>query len=344
VSGQQAAPVWFVVPDTIDDPARISGGNVYDQHVRDGLTQQGRTMELIRIADGQDRQAASALAQLPDGALVLIDGLIAERVPTGLAENSSRLRMVVLAHMPPVEGSAFRHAERVIATSHWTRSELIEQDFADPHRIVVATPGTDPAPATTASEAGGRLLCVAAVAPHKGQDLLISALAGLPDDELWTCTFVGSLDVAPAFVAELTAAVEAAGLAERVTFTGVLTGNRLAEEYAQADLLVAPSRAESYGMVVTEAYARGIPVLASGAGGLPEAVGNSGAGIIVPAEDAWALGVVLRQWLANPARRHELKTAALAVRDELHPWSTTTAIIAATLDDVALTGRREVIA
>ncbi|NEN04364.1 glycosyltransferase family 4 protein [Diaminobutyricibacter tongyongensis] len=343
MSGQQRAPIWFVVPDTIDDPARVSGGNVYDQHVRDGLARQGRRVELIRIADGQDRQAAAALAQLPDGVLVLIDGLIAEREPTGLAENSTRLRVVVLAHMPPEDGSAFRHAERVIATSHWTRSELIEQDFADPHRIVVATPGTDPAPATTASETGARLLCVAAVAPHKGQDLLISALAGLPDDDQWTCTFVGSLDVAPAFVAELTAAVESAGLAKRVTFTGVLTGRRLADEYAQADLLVAPSRAESYGMVVTEAYARGIPVVASGAGGLPEAVGSGGAGIIVLAEDAWALGVVLRQWLASPVRRHELKTAALAARDGLQPWSTTTAIIAATLDDVALTGRREVI-
>ena len=342
VSARQEVPVFFVVPDTIDDAAHVSGGNVYDQHIRDGLREQGRTVQTIPAADSRDRQAAHALAQLPDGALVLIDGLVAGREHAALVYHSTRLHLVVLAHMPPGESVGFRYAERVVATSHWTRAELIEQDFADPHRIVVATPGTDSAAPTTASESGGRLLCVAAVAPHKGQDLLISALAGLADDEDWTCRLVGSLDVAPDFVAELTAVVERVGLAERITLTGALTGERLAAEYSHADLLVVPSRAESYGMVVGEAFARGIPVVASGAGGLPEAVGSSGAGIIVPADDAWALRVVLRQWLANPARRHELNAAAQAARDEMRPWASTVAIIASTLDEIALIGRQEV--
>jgi glycosyltransferase involved in cell wall biosynthesis len=337
--------VFFMVPDAIDDEARVSGGNMYDQHVRDGLGERGRPVQLIRIADGQNRQAGRSLSELPDGALVLIDGLIADRAPDALADASARLRLVVLAHMPPVAGGTLRAAECVIATSHWTRSELIEQDLAEPHRIVVAQPGADPAPATTASESGGRLLCVAAVAPHKGQDLLITALAGLPDDVNWTCTLVGSLDAAPEFVAALTAAIEAAGLAKRITFTGVLTGGRLAAEYARADLLIAPSRAESYGMVVTEAFARGIPVVATGAGGLPEAVAEGdGAGIIVPPDDAWALGLALRHWLATPATRHERTAAAMRAREGLRTWSSTTAIIASTLDALATAGQRGVIA
>jgi glycosyltransferase involved in cell wall biosynthesis len=334
--------VFFVVPDAIDDAARVSGGNVYDQHVRDGLRELGRTVRMLGVGGSADLLSVIRSEQLPDEAPLLVDGLIAARETAALAALSRRLRIVVLAHMPPEEGVTFAYAERVIATSHWTRAELIERDLADPHRIVVATPGTDQAVATTASDTGTRLLCVGAVAPHKGQDLLISALAGLPDDDDWSCTIVGALDVAPGFVAELTAAVDAAGLARRIRFAGVLTGERLAAEYGQADLLVAPSRAESYGMVVTEAFARGIPVVASGAGGLPEAVGSTGAGIVVPPEDPWALGVVLRQWLANPARRTELRAAAATARTGLRPWNSTTAVVAATLDEVALSGREEV--
>ncbi len=62
-----------------------------------------------------------------------------------------------------------------------------------------------------------------------------------------------------------------------VRFAGPLTGAELAASYAAADLLVLPSRAETYGMVVTEALARGIPVLATAVDGVPEALG-AGAG------------------------------------------------------------------
>jgi len=50
-------------------------------------------------------------------------------------------------------------------------------------------------------------------------------------------------------------------------------GERLSAAYAEADLLVLPSRIEAYGMVVTEALARGIPVLAAAVGGVPESLG-----------------------------------------------------------------------
>ena len=69
--------------------------------------------------------------------------------------------------------------------------------------------------------------------------------------------------MAPDFVEALTAVIDAAGLAGRIRFTGVLTGPALAEAYADADLVVLPSRTESYGMAVAEALAHGVPVLAA---------------------------------------------------------------------------------
>jgi glycosyltransferase involved in cell wall biosynthesis len=332
--------VFFVVPDAIDDPGRVSGGNVYDQRVRNGLASSGWDVRMIPVAeDGRD-QTARALSELPDDTLVLIDGLLIAREPQAIVDHGARLRLVVLAHMVDPEPTdrereAFRMAQRIIATSRWTRAELIAQDAADPHRIVVAHPGTDPAPATSASESGGRLLCVGSVTPLKGHDLLVRALADFTDLEGWTCTVVGSLRAAPDHVAELTATIASAGLTDRIEFTGVLTGDALQDVYGRADLVVMPSRSESYGMAVAEALARGIPVLATGVGGVAEAIAGSAAGMIVPPADPWALSVVLRDWWTNPAKRGELKVAALEARAAARSWSATTGIIASVLAETA---------
>jgi glycosyltransferase involved in cell wall biosynthesis len=348
--------VYFVVPDAIDDPDRVSGGNVYDQHVREGLRKSGWDVRMILIPEGCASLTARTLSQLPDGAVMLIDGLIAVRESEALVAHSSRLRIVVLAHMVASltfeasaeatqlaasvdrERGALRAARRIIATSGWTRSELISRDLAEPHHVVVAYPGTDPAAITVASGSGGRLLCVGVVAPHKGQDVLVRALARLTDIDDWTCTLVGSLDVAPGFVDDLTQTIERTHLSTRTTFAGVLAGSLLESAYSRADLVVVPSRNESFGMVVAEAMARGIPVVASRVGGIPEAMSSAGAGIILPPEDPWALEVVLRQWWTSQGRRTELKAAAVEARETVRQWSATIAVIASTLNEVALSG------
>ncbi|MEN2742265.1 glycosyltransferase family 4 protein [Microbacterium sp. X-17] len=338
----------FVVPDSIDDPRLVSGGNRYDQRVRDGLRAEGWTVHMLLVTGRGTGWTGRALAALPEGALALVDGLLVSREPEAIVAHRSRLRIVVLAHMvaaPTDSGdgmlgdrdlAALRAARRIIATSAWTRSQLLEQDAADPHRIVVARPGVDPAPATGASAGGGRLLCVAAVAPHKGQDLLVRALAGFADRDDWTCTLVGSLTVAPDFVAALTAVIDAAGLAGRIRFAGVLDPRALAEAYGEADLVVLPSRSESYGMAVAEALAHGVPVLATGVGGLPEAIAREDAAMIVPPDDAWALRVVLQQWWASAARRDALKAAALEAREAGRRWEDTIAVLSSALREAAV--------
>lgn len=344
--------VYFLVPDGIDDPDRVSGGNVYDRHVRDGLRGDGWDLRVLEVPDARGSLTAT-LSRLSPGSVVVIDGLIAVREPEAMTEYSPRLRMVVLAHMvasilwqpgaeptAPIdrERVALRSAQRVIATSTWTRTELISRCLLPPGRVVVAQPGTDPVAATVASRSGGRLLCVGVVAPHKGQDLLVNALARLADVDGWVCTLAGSVDAAPHFVAELRHDVERSGLTDRVLLSGVLDETSLDVAYGGADLVVAPSRSESYGMVIAEALARGIPVVAADVGGVSEALRGSAAGILVPPEDSWALEVVLRQWWARAARRAELRSAALRARETARSWSATTAIIAATLHEVALCG------
>ena len=67
-------------------------------------------------------------------------------------------------------------------------------------------------------------------------------------------------------------------IAGRVHFAGPLTAADLDAAYAAADLLVLASRAETYGMVVTEGLARGLPVVATSVGGLPSALGRGADG------------------------------------------------------------------
>ncbi len=340
-----AATVYFIVPDGIDDADRVSGGNVYDQRIRDGLRERGADVRMVLVAEERWHEAADALSLIPHDSLVLIDGLIAVAASGALGAHSARLRIVVLAHMvagamPGIrdaagtaerEREALHAARRVIATSEWTRSELVTRALADPDRVTVVRPGTDAAPVATGSASGRHLLCVGTVAAHKGQDVLVHALAGMADLRGWTCSIVGSVNAEPDFAARTSAAIDSAGLTDRVALTGVLTGRRLADAYDTADLVVVPSRAESYGMVVAEAFARGIPVVAARVGGIPEAIAGSRAGILLPSNDPWALRMVLRLWWGDAGRRASLRAEALRSRAATRSWDEAAEAISAAL-------------
>src|SRR3989442_251965 len=100
---------------------------------------------------------------------------------------------------------------------------------------------------------------------------------------------------------------------DRVLFWWPMAGADLARSKGAADVLVLPSRSETYGMVVTEALARGLPVVAAEVGGVPEALGHGadGArpGVLVPPDDAAALGEALCAWLEDPGLRRRLRLA-----------------------------------
>ncbi len=195
----------------------------------------------------------------------------------------------------------------------------------------VAEPAVDAADLATGTAAGGALLCVAAVTSDKGHDVLLDALATTIDLP-WQCVCVGSLERDPAYVADLRRRSLDGGLGDRVCFSGARTGADLDRSYAAADLLVLASRAETYGMVVAEALARGLPVVAADVGGLTEALGHGAGGLrpglLVPPGDPAAFGSALRAWLGDAELRGRLRRAARERRESLSRWSTTTSVVA----------------
>jgi glycosyltransferase involved in cell wall biosynthesis len=148
---------------------------------------------------------------------------------------------------------------------------------------------------------------------------------------------VGSLDRDAAFVESLRRRIAQRGLGERVQFTGPRTAPDLDRHYAEADLVVLASRSETYGMVLTEALARGVPVLATDVGGVPEAVGRGAdglrPGLLVPPQDPAAFAGALREWLGSTELRGRLRRAARERRDSLPGWPMTTAIVASVLSE-----------
>ncbi len=348
--------VHVVVPEGVDDPTRPSGGNAYDRRVCDGLAGLGWTVHVHAVPGAWPRPDAAAFAALagaveaiPDGAVVLLDGLVASTAPDVLVPQASRLRLVALVHMPLGQGAAdgdTRARERavlsaataVVTTSGWSRGALLGMYALPDDHVHVAEPGVDPADLAPGTPDGGALLCVAAVIPGKGHDVLLDALAALAGLS-WQCVCVGSLDRDPAFAGDLRRRARSAGLDERVRFTGPQTGADLDGSYAAADVLVLPSRGETYGMVVTEALARGLPVVATEVGGVPEALGHAAdgtrPGLLVPPDDSAALGAALRAWLGDPALRGRLRRAARERRATLGGWSTTASAVADVLAGAA---------
>jgi glycosyltransferase involved in cell wall biosynthesis len=348
--------VYVVVPDGIDDPDRPSGGNTYDRHLCRELGSHGWSVHERAVAGFWSRPGAESFAglgeslrQIPDDAVVLLDGLIASTAPEILVPQASRLRLIVLLHMPlghrPADGGA-RRGERAVltavtatvTTSAWARRRLIELYDLPAHLVRVAEPGAPAAEPASGTDGGEALLCVGAVSFEKGHDILLEALESIAALS-WHCTCVGSLDHDPEFVASLRRRSLGGGLGERVSFPGPRTGADLDRSYASADLLVHASRAETYGLVVTEALARGLPVAAVDVGGLVEALGEGAAearpGLLVAPEDPVALGDALSAWLGDAELRARLRRAAGERRESLPSWSTTASVVAGVLAEAS---------
>jgi glycosyltransferase involved in cell wall biosynthesis len=274
-------------------------------------------------------------------------------MPAEVERESSRLRIVALIHLPLAaeigipqdvaarleasERRAIAAASLVIVTGRATIGALMAGYGVASHLITIVEPGTDPAPLAGGSREGPlELLCVATLNPGKGHDILFRALAAVPYDN-WHLTCAGSLDRHPPAVQRLRETLRTDALEARVSLVGDLDTEALAACYDNADLFVLATRHETYGMAVAEALARGLPVVSTATGAIPELVADE-AGLIVPPGDTAALTSALSQVLGDRDLRARLAEGARRVRDRLPAWDDAVDTMAAALDPVATHG------
>jgi len=331
--------------------AQKTGGYLYDARMVEGLRDRGwrvRVHELDGTVPEGDavahRAMDRALSGLPDGALVLLDGLAMGGLPERIATHAGRLRLVSLVHHPlhletgladeererlrAREVEALGHCRGAVVTSAATAEQVADLGMP-PARIRVAPPGTEKTPLARgpAPGAGIEFLCVASVVPRKGHDILVEALAelrGLSSDPLrrWRCRCVGSLRRSPDFAQRVRVLIDAHGLSDRVELTGECSDEELRAHYDRASVFVLASHHEGFGMVLTEALARGLPVVATTGGAIPDTV-PEGAGLLVPPGDAPALARALRTFLSPEVRERAAARARSAAR-ALPDWERAT--------------------
>lgn len=340
----------FVVPDSGGTP---SGGHTYNARVLDAWRAAGRDVELVTLPGSWPRPDRAARARMAAALqarpTTVVDGLTGACCPTEVAAAvEAGHRVVLLIHLPladetgvtgevardleGLERWAAHAASAVVATSR-TAAEDVRRRH-DLAYVAAAPPGVAASPLAAGSGDGPpQLLMLGALTPRKNQTGFVAALATLADRP-WTADLVGPRPD-PGYAAKVTERIAAAGLTDRIDVSGPLGREALEERWDRADLLVLPSLHETFGLVVTEALARGIPAVVSRDTGAVEALtGLSGPdaavidarsvpGALITPFDTGDIAATLAGWLDDPALRAAWRERAAAARAIQRPWSAT---------------------
>jgi D-inositol-3-phosphate glycosyltransferase len=247
------------------------------------------------------------------------------------------------------EADVIRCSDAILANCEEEADDLRRHYDAPAERIEIVPPGVDHAffspgdrdgaraalglgPAGRYSELGGRdavqhpvLLFVGRIQPLKGLDVAIGALAQLARDDAELVVVGGPSGLAgPAELARVQALADDLGVRGRIRFVPPQPHHLLSTWYRAADVVLVPSRAESFGLVALEAAACGAPVVASDVGGLRTIVDDGHTGFLVDSRDPSAFAVAVDKLLADPALAAAMGAAG-AERAGAFTWSTAAA-------------------
>ena len=232
----------------------------------------------------------------------------------------------------PWSGSA--HAKDIWTTPEWEKREKLAAcewlvtctaanqrhlaALAPPGRVELVYHGIDlrrfPPPPRRAPADTVTILSVCRLVEKKGMDLLLEALARLPRRFDWRFVHVGGGPLAE----RMKRSAAALGIAERVTWRGALTQERVLEEYRAADIFALASRIARDGdrdglpNVLAEAQSQGLPCVATRVSAIPELLREDVSAHLVEAGDCAALAAALEALITQPARRRALGAAGEA--------------------------------
>ncbi|MEM8798042.1 MAG: glycosyltransferase family 4 protein [Pseudomonadota bacterium] len=345
----------FIIPGAIDTP---SGGYRYDRQIIEEMKVIGAVVDLVSLPGSTypfpDEAAISkidgVIAEAKSADIAVVDGLAGGVLPGLLANLASTMPVVALIHHPlfleaglsEVEADALRgseaaglsHVKAVITTSPATTRTVQEMFGFDPEHIHTVIPGVERGPKNKLQMGEeARILSIGSISERKGHDVMIDALARIKDLRF-------RLDIAGAsfgndsLLASLKHRTTQAGLDGRVTFHGAVTESELDHLYASADFFALASRYEGYGMVYAEAIVRGLPVIGTDGGAIPDTIPPD-CGLIAKAGDPETLSEHLRTMIENHDVRQAMRQAALAAEPAFPTWKSAGALFLETLRGVA---------
>ncbi|GMQ98921.1 MAG: D-inositol-3-phosphate glycosyltransferase [Acidimicrobiia bacterium] len=227
------------------------------------------------------------------------------------------------------EQEVIARSDCVIASTPYEFEDLLQRYGASPERLCVSPPGVDHSTFSpgSRSEAKQRLglgeervmLYVGRIQSHKGTDLAVQALAYMPrmlSDESGPTVLhiVGGASGADgaAELARCRASAAQLGISDRVRFFDPVAHSTLADHYRASEVVIVPSRSESFGLVAAEAQACGIPVVAANVGGLPYVVDASESGLLVDDHDPRAFASAATAILDHASFAERLSQGSLS--------------------------------
>lgn len=219
------------------------------------------------------------------------------------------------------ETEVISRAGCLVASTPSEAEELIEHYGADPERLCVSPPGVDhrvfhPGDQGAARRllglAGGPLVLFAGrIQPLKAADVAVRAFAAAAEQIEGLRMLVIGGPSGPRGEREIAALRELAA-GGRIEFRSPLPHAGMADAFRAADVLLVPSRSESFGLVAAEAQACGVPVVASRVGGLAHAVADGTSGFLVDGWEPAGFAEALVRVLGDPDTAERLAAGALA--------------------------------
>lgn len=210
-----------------------------------------------------------------------------------------------------------------IANSETTKQEIMCLDYPE-ESITVIRPGLDRTkealPFSPRGSSRIRILFMGNCIFRKGLHVLLDALAQIRDLNLHL-DIVGGQGREPRYARHLKEKVSSLHVEDMVSFHGEVDPSDIWQWYAQADIFVAPSLYEGYGMVLAEAMSFGLPVIATRVGGIPEVVEDGKTGILIPPNDIESLAQAIRDLYEDSKKRKYLSQNGVERAKLLPDWS-----------------------
>ena len=337
----------FAIPG---DKDRRTGGFIYEARVLKTLNEIGCRTQHLQLPESFPDPSAADMAATVDALRavsprqpIILDGLVFGAIdPDGLAAVDAPI--IAMIHHPlgletgltpqraafllANETAALKHVAQVIVPSPET-ARVLRNDFdADPAKITIAPPGFD-RPAVARNPVDPPLiLSVGLLAPRKGHDVLLDALADMVDVP-WQAQIVGK-EYDARYANALSRQAGRLGIENRVAFLGEVGPAQLAERFNAASVFALATRYEGYGMVLSEAMMFGLPVVSCSVGAVPTTVGD--AAILVPPDDPLQFSLALRSVLEGTDTASRLSALSKAKADTLPQWRDTAQIFAEVID------------